>query len=274
ALFFTIPLAAIVLLAMWFNVAILPQPHRYQLEVEMGIALLAVFSLRPLAARLDRRERVVVLLGFLLFCFFQAKTYRTYSRYRDRPIDIHGSVEYEAAQWFDRNMKGQRVFVPGSVGFWLSAFNDTPQLNGGFDQGVTNYLIPVVVYQLYSGEASNGHEDEIGELWLKSFGVRAVMIGGAQSREVYKPSRNPHKFAGRFKELWRDGDDAIYEVPSRSPSLARVMKREDLARRTPINGIDVDPLRPYVAALDNPAYPEAEFRWLAPSRAVITANLD
>ena len=72
ALFFTMPLAAIVLLAMWFNVAILPQPHRYQLEVEMGIALLAVFALRPLTARLSRRESIMVLLGFLLFGFYQA----------------------------------------------------------------------------------------------------------------------------------------------------------------------------------------------------------
>ena len=274
ALFFTLPLAAVVLSSMWFKVAILPQPQRYQLEVEMGIALLAVFALRPLAARLTRRESVMVLLGFLLFCFFQAKTYRTYSRYRDRPIDIHSTIEYESAQWFDRNMKGQRVFVPGSVGFWLSAFNDTPQLNGGFDQGVTNYLIPVVIYQLFSGEASNGREDEIGELWLKSFGVQAAMVGGLHSREAYKPIRNPNKFAGRFKELWRDSDDVIYEVPSRTPSLAHVMKREDLVPRAPASGIDVDPLRRYVAALDNPAYPLADFRWLAPSHAAITANLE
>jgi hypothetical protein len=52
------------------------------------------------------------------------------------------------------------------------------------------------------------------------------------------------------------------------------MKREDLIPRTPTGGLDVDPLRPYVAALDNPAYPAAEFHWLAPSRAAITANLE
>jgi uncharacterized membrane protein YfhO len=52
------------------------------------------------------------------------------------------------------------------------------------------------------------------------------------------------------------------------------MKPGDLAPRTPAGGLDVDPLRPYVAALDNPAYPEAELRWLAPSRAAITANLE
>jgi len=273
ALYLTVPMAAIVFASLWFEISILPQPDRYQLEVEMGVALLAVFSLRPLAARMGRRETAIALAGFLLFCLFQVRMFRHFAWYSDRPIDIHGTIEYEAAQWFDRNLKGQRVFAPGSVGFWLNTFNDTPQLCGGFDQGMTNSLLPAAVYQVYTGEGANDREDEIGELWLKSFGVRAVMVGGPHTREAYKPFHNPHKFAGRLKELWRDGDDVIYEV-SPSHSLAHVMKPGDLAPRTPAGGLDVDPLRPYVAALDNPAYPEAELRWLAPSRAAITANLE
>ncbi len=273
AIFFTVPVAAIVLASMWLDINLLPQPDRYQLELEMGLVLLAVFSLRPLAARMGRREIALALLGFFLFCWLQARHYRHFAWYQDRPIDIHGTIEYEAAQWFDRNLKGQRVFAPGSVGFWLNTFNDTPQIGGGFDQGLANSLVPALVYQVYTGDGSNGREGEIAELWLKSFGVRAVMVGGPHSREAYKPFRNPQKFAGRLRELWRDGDDAIYEV-SRSSSLAHVMRREDLAQRTPAGGIDVDPLRPYVAALENAAYPAADFRWLAASRAAITASLE
>jgi hypothetical protein len=274
AIFFTLPMAAIVLCSMWLDVSILPQPYRYQLEAEMGIAILAVFSLQPLAARMGRREKAIALAGFLLFCWFQARHYRHFTWWMDRPIDIRSTFEYQAAQWFDHNLKGQRVLAPGSVGFWLTTFNDTPQLSGGFDQGLTNRLLPAVTYQLYTGEGSNGREDEIGELWLKVFGVQAVMVGGPHSREVYRPFSNPHKFASRFRVLWRDGDDVTYEVPARSRSLAHVMKREDLAPRMPAGGVDIAPLRPYVAALDNPAYPLADFRWLAPSRAAITANLE
>lgn len=274
AIFFAVPLTAIVLAATQLDISILPQPHRYQLEVEMGIALIAVFALRPLAARMGRVEIAIALAGFCVFCWIQAKTYRNYTRALDRPLDIHTTVEYEAAQWFDRNLHGQRVFAPGSVGFWLTVFNDTPQLIGGFEQGTTNDLIPAMVYQVYTGDGANGREGEIGELWLKAFGVRAVMVGGPHSREVYKPFHNPNKFAGRFRELWRDGDDAIYEVPGRTATLAHAMRPQDLAPRRPAGGLDVDPLRPYVAALDNPAYPPADFRWLAASRAEIAANLE
>ncbi len=273
AIFFTVPLAAVVFAALWFGINILPQPERYQLEMEMGLILIAVFALRPLAARMGRVEIAVVVAGFLLFCWMQTRHYRHFAWYMDRPIDISRTIEYQAAQWFDRNAHGQRVFAPGSVGFWLNVFNDTPQLSGGFDQGLTNELIPVVTYQVYTGDGAGSRENEIGEQWLKAFGVHAVMVVGPHSRESYRPYHNPHKFEGYLKELWRDGEDVIYEVPSRSVSLAHVMERGDLPPRTPAGGLDVDALRPYTAALDNPAYPVADFRWLAPSRAVINADL-
>ncbi|MGH9664729.1 MAG: hypothetical protein ACRD9L_09930 [Bryobacteraceae bacterium] len=41
-----------------------------------------------------------------------------------------------------------------------------------------------------------------------------------------------------------------------------MIEPEQQVRRTPIHGLDVDPLRPYVAALDDPRLPEAEMRWL------------
>jgi len=43
--------------------------------------------------------------------------------------------------------------------------------------------------------------------------------------------------------------------------------------REPIHGLDVDPVRPYVAALDDPALPVAEMRWEGTSRAVIHAPM-
>jgi hypothetical protein len=101
------------------------------------------------------------------------------------------------------------------------------------------------------------------------YGIHAVLVGPGADRGF----RNPRKFAGRFKELWRNGDDVIYEVPQRSESLAHALTPRDLAAREPVNGIDIDPLRPYVAALDNPALPPADFRWINRHRATVKAAL-
>ena len=273
AVLFSFLMATVTLAAAWFRVMLMPQAYRYHLEMEMALTLAAVFAIRPLLGRLGRGAEVVALAALLLLAIFPAKSCRRYARYQDRPIDIRATIEYQAAQWFEGNMGDRRVFANGSVGFWLNAFNDTPQFGGGYDQGLLNRLIPGVVYQVYTGQGSNGREGEIAALWLKAYGVHAIITGGPRSREFYKDFRNPRKFEGLFKEVWRDGDDAIWEVPWRSPSLAHAMRPSDLVAHEPRSGIDVDPLRPYVAALDNPEFPSAEFAWRNRHQAAITGGL-
>jgi hypothetical protein len=73
-------------------------------------------------------------------------------------------------------------------------------------------------------------------------------------------------------ELWRDGGDVIYEVPRRSRSLAHVMLAGDLVQLPPA-AYDSIAMQPYLNALENPAYPPAEFHWRAPSAASVTADL-
>ncbi len=98
-------------------------------------------------------------------------------------------------------------------------------------------------------------------------------MSGPASGEIYKPFRNPNKFEGVLNPLWRDGDDVIYQVGQAHASLARVVPRAALVARTPVHGGDVDPLRPYVAALDDPQMPRAKFRWIDAHTAEITGNL-
>jgi hypothetical protein len=99
------------------------------------------------------------------------------------------------------------------------------------------------------------------------------MTGGPKSGEYFKPFRNARKFDGIFKEVWRGGDDAIYEIPARSRSLAHVVRPEHMVAREPVGGLDIEPLAPYLAALDNPDLPLADFRWLNRHEAAISAGL-
>ena len=273
AVLFSFLMATVTLSAEWFHVILMPQAERYHLEMEMGLTLTAVFAVKPLLDWMGRGWRTVALVACLLLAIPQAKNYRRFAKYQDRPIDIRATLEYQAAQWFDGNMQGRRVYATGSVGFWLNAFNDTPQFRGGYDQGIGNHIIPAVIHQMGSGEGSFNREGEIGALWLKAYGVHAIMIGGPRSRDSYRDFHNPRKFEGLFREVWRDGDDVIWEVPWRSPSLAHVMRPSDLVAHEPESGIDVDPLRPYVAALDNPEFPAAQFAWRNRHQATMTADL-
>src|SRR5581483_4010897 len=245
------------------TIAIVPQPERFQLEMELGICLalgfatarvryavpvVAVFSLAALIANMHFASRLI------------------------QPIDVRNTIEYKEAQWLDKNMQGHRVFAPGSVSFWMNILTDTPQLGGCCDQGVPNFRQRVALYTLYSGQNLGTQDGEISTLWLQAYGVHALGVSGAGSREWYKPFANPAKFEGLLPVLWRDGGDVIYKVPQGSDSLAHVIAPSQAISRAPIDGADVAPLRPYVAALNDANLPAASMRWTSGHSAQISAT--
>ncbi len=259
-------LGAIVLARYWFGVYLVPQPERYHLELEMALALAAVFA----AARLPRRVRTVLLALFVLLVIVQARRYHSYARGLVQPADMQRGIEYETARWLGRNLPGARAFAAGSTRFWFTAFTDNPMLGGGFDQGITNPLLPHVLYGVTFAENDPARTAS----WLRAFGVKAIIVGGPGSRDAFRDFRDPGKFAGTFRELWRDGDDVIYEVPGVSGSLAHVIAPGQAVSRTPAGYQDTEPLAGYLAALADPQAPPAACKWLSPHEAEITASLE
>jgi hypothetical protein len=269
---FALLMSVVTLASAWWQIYIVPQPDRYHLEMEMALCPLACFALALPLGRLRRPPCLVIVVVLALLCYFPIRTYRRTARGWTRPLDIHSTSEYKTASWIDQNMHGRRVFVPGSDYFWLNAFTDTPQLEGGFDQGLTNPLLPVIHYQLYAGTGT-ANEGELGILWLKAFGVHAAAVCGPRSTEVYKPYHNWRKFEGLLPVLWRDGDDVIYRVLPDSVSLAHVLPPENRLTRPPASVFDTDFLRAYVAPLEDPALPPVEMTWQNRHHAVLAADL-
>jgi hypothetical protein len=268
---FLFPMAWLTLACEWFGVVVLPQGRRCHLEMEMGIVLAATFGARLILDSMRPRVRTAIVCVLVLAAIGPAVKYRRYAKRLDRGIDIRRTIEFREAQWFATHMQGRRVFAPGSVGFFLNAFTDVPQFAGGFYQGVVNPLYHHFNYQITSSENAGKADGEVAAIGLKAFGVAAVGVSGPRSGEIFKPFVNPKKFDGLLPEAWRDGDDVIYLIPARSSSLAHVVRPEDLPSRRPLHGADVDPLRAYVRALDDPSLPLAPMEWRNPYEAVITA---
>ena len=266
ALLFLLITAPVVLGDYWFGLSAAPQAGRYQMEMDMAFSLAAPFAVWPLIARLSRRAAVALALAAILICVPIVKLQRHAARQLEQPIDIRQTIEYQAARWLDRNLPGGRVFAQGSIGFWLNAFSDSPQIGGGFDNGIVNGLLPDVIFQIFVGE-----QRQVAVDYIRALGVDALVAGGKDSAEYYHPIMHPERFAG-LAELWRNGGDVIYAIPHSSGSLAHVMQPGDLVRSVPA-AYSSAALQPYLAALDNPAYPAAEFHWRAPSEASVTANM-
>lgn len=257
----------------WGHVKLLPQPSRFQMEMEMGLTASLVYLAKLAHDRFPKWARLSISAILVVCCFFQVKHVRRYARNMTQPIDIATTIEYRMAKWFDAHMQGRRVFAPGNVSLWMSVFTEVPEVDGCCDQGVPNQMRRIAGYTIYSGENAGPRDPEISLLWLRAYGAHAVGVTGPRSSEYFKPFRHPEKFVGVLPQVWRNDDDAIFEIPSRSPSLAHVLERSQLVWRKPENGLDVAPLIPYVSALENPGMPIAEFRWKSQHEARIDAEL-
>jgi hypothetical protein len=257
----------------FYGVNILPQPNRYHIEMEAGLCLLMAFLCELLARRLPRSVALALgLVCTVALGWAAVKDYRV-ARELIRPADIAHSLPYREARWIADNLPGQRVLV-ATEGQWLfNLFADNPQMSGGHEPSAPNFIQSVAVYTISSGANAGEQDAPISILWLKAFGCGAIVVPGANSKDYFHAVANPGKFDGRLPLLWREEGDSIYRVPLQSTSLAHVIPRSALVDRRPINGLDVTPLGPYIAALENPAMPAAHLNWENPDHGKILANM-
>jgi hypothetical protein len=271
AIFLSLVMTLVTLADAFWNLAIVPMGIRYHLEMEMAFCLLAAFVAQAMLRDRPKWVGVAAMTILVVALMYPIRAHRRYARHDLlRPIDITNTIEWKMSQWFDRNSNGERVFAPGSVGMWMTVFSDTPEL-WGFGQGATDYTARVAEYEIYTGALAGPRDAEFSILWMKAFGVHAVGVNGPASTATYR-FVDTKKFEGVLNPVWREGDDVIFLV-GKHASLARVVPRAALANREPLNGIDVEPLLPYVAALDDPAMPDATFHWTTMHSAKIAANL-
>lgn len=264
--------AAITLSYEWFGIAVVPQAARYHLEMDMALCLAGAFAAKSLLDRFSNAQKAALACTLLLLCVFPIRHNRRYARRLVHPVEIAGTIEYKSAKWFQQHAPGQRVMAPGSVSYWLNAFGDTPQFAGGFDQGIVNRTYRHAWYQIVSGAGPMESAGSTSVIWLKAYGVAAIEVGGPKSREAFKPIVVPERFQPLLTEIERDGDDVLYLAPH-SSGLAHVIAADAVVKILPVNGIDTDQTRKYVAALEDPAMPPAEFRWTTRHSAVIGAQM-
>jgi len=257
----------------WFGLNLLPQPHRFQLELEIAIAITGCFLVKLVWNRMPRRASVLLGAMLLLAAIPLIRSNRRYARNLSAPMDMTQTSEYKMAKQFARLRPRDRVFAPGNISYWMNLWTDTPQVSGCCDQGVPDFEHRVSDYAIYSGDGAGDRDVEISLLWLRAYGATAVGVDGPRSTEMYKPFRHPFKFEGILPVLWRDDDDAIYDIPAQYRSLAHVIPRSAIITRAPVNGPDVEPLEPYVTALEDPGNAPARFQWTSHHSAHISTSM-
>ncbi len=269
-----VPMCFVPLGYFWFqHLTIVPQSSRYQLELELALCLLFGCLTRWIWTRLPQAGRVGMIVIIVALSVRQAWVFRQFASGLVKPIDITKTVEYKVIQWVDRNLPGQRVLLAGDTEYIFNDFSDNPQLSAGHEPTAPNWMQRVAVFTIQTGMNAGDHDAEYSVFWLKAYGNQAIYVPGPTSREHYHPVGNPHKFDGLLPVLWHDEDDTIFAVPQRSKSFAHVVPRAAIVTRQPIHGLDLDPARAYVAALDDTSLPLADLVWSSPSQAAIRTSM-
>jgi hypothetical protein len=244
----------------WFRAYPIPQPNRYHLEMEIALAI----GCGMILGRPRKWLAVPVAAALCALAWYQAPFWKSYANSHVTPFEITQTLEWEAATWLQRHRPGQRVFATGSVQFWLNAFAGNPLLSGGFDQGRHNQTLPAVLFRVPYTSADGERTAAI----LQAYGVRAVVVDGEKTRNAYRAFKDPGKFNGVLEEIWRSGDDVIYEVPSRSGGLVHVLGANDLMKEPEFES---DALGRFVAALNGSSVPSVQ--WRTPAHASISARI-
>lgn len=268
---FLIP-GAVAVSAFAWHTTLLPQPERFHIGMELGVAL---FVASAVGAALDRfgSYRLAAVAVLCVLAWVQARTYASYVRAVERPIDIASTYEYQFARWLDTHAHGQRIFASGDLQFWLNAWSGQPQAYGCCLPGMPNPMSWIFLYIVSSPLPDASLEESVAELWLRTWGVQVLVENGPKTRDAYPGWPHPHKFDSRFTLIHEQGDDRIYRIPTRTDSLAHVVQQDEVISRAPIHGLDVAPLKTYVQALENPARPLAAFTWLNRHAARIAVDL-
>lgn len=262
--------SALVMAFDYLDVSLMPQPNRYHHEMDLAWSVALACGGAALFRRMNRRVAIGTLAALLALAFVQAKHTRRRARIVVGPVNIETTIEYKVAAWLRNNLPGRRAFLTGSAQFWLNAFSDTPQVGGGFGQGILNDQIPAVHFGVPWTTGNGGGTIK----WLKLYGAAAVVVSEAGSRDAYPGNwRDPAKFHGLLEEGFREGGDVIYRVPLRSDSLAHVIPRGAAVRRSPVNSVDLEPVEPLVQALDDAALPLARMDCVRPGDCTIRAEV-
>jgi hypothetical protein len=249
----------------------LPQPGRYKFELELGLAVLLVFSLRSWFEKIPPPIQRAAMFLLLALVSEQVVQYRADAkRYLVRG-NVDQTIEARASRWAERNLPGVRVMFPGSIAQWATLFSQVPQLSGSSFSVASNSVQQLGVQAVQTAGDTAPRAAEISLAWLKAYGVGAVAVPAANSEEYWKGFVFPERFEGILPVLWREGGITIYSVPRRSPSLAHVLPETELVRNPPAYPDDIASLTVYDAALDNEPLPPAQTEWEGRNRLRVHA---
>ena len=216
-----------------FGYSLVPQPNRYLPELQMGFVILLAIVITRLFdhyqitdSKTNIIKKTAVIFAVFALIYYISSSYLTKPYYLIQPSEMNYTNDYKIAVWLDQNIDrttGERAYLTGTPAFWLTAFNDVPEIRGGADNAQPNPWWADIAYQINKGD-----DAEITTDWLQLMNVKYILVNYPESGTHYVDYEN----TGRFEKYelaaeFADGGFKMFKVPESSLSLLSIVNTQD-----------------------------------------------
>ncbi len=228
-------------------------PQKFYLAIATTLSMIVLFSIYMLSK------------DYLLAARDFVRDERNYQKW----------PEYKISRWLGDNLekeKGERAYLTGSPAFFANAFADILQIRGDADNGQPNPWWADVSYQLNKGKNSL-----LAINWLKTYGVRYLVVEGSNVSTPYRDFAYPQKFSSLTKKAEINGFN-IYEIPDNTELFIRLESAGALENIKIENVLDEQSLNHFLEVISNDKSIDFNYQWWEnPSKALVkveNANKD
>ncbi len=201
----------------WLNRVFLPQPGRYKMEAELGLALVLAFASFSLLRRLPLPLKVALCAVALSVAAEQTISHRKFEKLNVRSADMTRTIEARIANFFQQNMPSARVAVPGSIAQWLNNYSRQQQFAGS--SWSTAYNPEQQRLNTAWQGATTPEEAARSIASLRDYGVQAYAVPGRNSPEFWKAVAKPELHSD-CPLLWVEDETRICAIPQEGESMA------------------------------------------------------
>ena len=187
--------------AYWLHTTLLPQSHRFRLEMEAAVALAAAFGFRAFLARARASARIVAVAAIVAAASAQVVHHRRLAKDALYPVDAGRKVDRRVAERAAAAFPGRVVMLPGSMAHWANWF--APVLQFGGSEGTTAYS---QAQQRALVDVYAAHDLRASVAVLEAYGAAAVVAPAG-------------RFDGVLPALWTDEGLTAYQAPGRAPTV-------------------------------------------------------
>ncbi|MBU1110094.1 hypothetical protein KKB83_00500 [Patescibacteria group bacterium] len=223
----------------------------YGIEVDIGVALivglLIEYWLKILSVRVTRY--VLPVFCFLLLFLWRSGQYVLYDPFVQYGKSYSESFEYQISRFLKENVKSnERVFVSGSLTFWLNRFApEVMQVRGGDEPASIHPYWAHAAYQI-----REGGDPELADLWLRALGVCWAVVHTSDSADVYQDFIHPEKFLlmSQWEKVYDYEGNQIFHLESEQCLLLRSVDAKGIrSLAPPQDGDDKQALQKYVESI-------------------------